>query len=510
MKRSALILLLSVITLSANDCPGQIRLASLFGDNMVIQRDCPVPMWGWADPGQDIRITCAERCWQTKAGKDGRWMTKIGPFEAGGPYELTIQGQNSLALENVLAGEVWLCSGQSNMEMPVAGAKNAGSQIDAADYPGIRLFRVSKDLATVPRADCFGRWKVCTPDTVADFSAVAYYFGRKIHQDVNVPVGLIDNSWGGSIAECWVSRDTIYEDPDLTSVKKFYEQRLVSPEMYDLLTHAEQQRSRLQWQRYQSLEFTEMPRAVRRNKTRHSPTLLYNAMLKPLMPYRIRGVIWYQGEGNRGRACEYYPLFRALIKNWRAQWQQGDFPFYYVQLANFDQPGSSEKSRLAWPELRQAQFETLSVKNTGMAVTVDIGDPGNVHFANKQDVGKRLALWALAGTYSRYIVYSGPLFESSRKENNRIILSFDHVDGGLATRGNQPLKGFQIAGADRVFVEAQARIEADKVVVKSPRIDDPVAVRYGWTDNPQGNLYNAAGLPASPFKTDNWPGLTCE
>ncbi len=383
---------------------------------------------------------------------------------------MVIQGTNRIVFANVLVGEVWVCSGQSNMAFGLSQADNAEAELTAADYPSIRLFTVKRSTSARRLKDISGEWYSCTSKSAASFSAVAYFFGRELHNTLNVPIGLIHSSWGGSTAEAWMSLATLRTDPGFEPIVR-------------------------RW--YSAKE-----------PIHHHPANLYNAMIAPLMPYAIRGAIWYQGESNAGRAYQYRTLFPALICDWRGAWRQGDFPFYYVQLANFrqrkDSPGES-----AWAELCEAQLMTLNLPNTGMAVINDIGAANNIHPTNKQDVGHRLALNALAKTYGRDVPYSGPVYDSMTVEDSAIRLHFKHTDGGLIAKGGE-LESFAIAGEDRNFVWANAVIDGETVVVSSPAVPDPVAVRYAWADNPQATLYNDAGLPASLFRTDNWPGLTVD
>jgi len=430
---------------------------------------------------------------------------------AGGPFQMTVTGKNTIVLNNILVGEVWVASGQSNMEWPVALSNNAEQEIVSANYPQIRLFVVPKAVSGYPRKDLSGgAWQPCTPEAVRDFSAVAYFFARELHRALKVPVGVIMAAWGGTPAESWTSKPTLLSIPSLRylvenwrNAERNYPQAL------------ENYRQRLaEWERAVEQARAEgkpepkkpdFPQDPRRNLWK--PSGLFNAMIAPIVPYAIQGAIWYQGESNVGRAYEYRTLFPAMIRDWREVWGQGDFPFLFVQLANF-MPTRPEPGESAWAELRQAQLLTLSLPKTGMAVAIDIGDANDIHPRNKQDAGKRLALNALAIAYGEKVVYSGPIYARMKREGNAVRLYFQHVDGGLTTPNGEPLKGFAIAGADRKFVWAEARIEGSMVVVHSSQVPQPVAVRYGWADNPVCNLYNKVGLPASPFRTDDWPGVT--
>ncbi len=451
-----------------------IKLPAVIGDNMVLQRDMPVPIWGWADKGEEVTVSVAGQTLSAKASDDGRWKVILAKLGVGQPLEMTIKGSsgNVITLKNILVGEVWVGSGQSNMQMGVNSCKDAPKEIAEAKYPNIRLFTVPNKKAAEPQTNCEGQWVECSPASVPGFSAAAYFFGRQLHKELNVPVGLINTSWGGSPAQWWTSRKTLESIDSLKS--------LVGGES----------------------------------------SSLYNAMIAPLIPYAIRGAIWYQGEANVGGAYQYRTLFPAMIANWRADWGQGDFPFGYVQIAPF--AGYSEDwgaNPAACAELWEAQTMTLKLSpNTGMAVTVDIADvdfihPKNkdyrgIHPTNKQDVGRRLALWALAKVYGKDLVYSGPIYKSMTVEGNKIRLQFDHVGGGLIASDGKPLTYFTIAGADQKFVPATAVIDGNSLVVGSDQVPQPVAVRFAWRDDATPNLASKEGLPASPFRTDTWKGVT--
>ena len=510
-KRVVLILSLVLLLVNVGAVFADVKLPAVISDNMVLQRGMEVPIWGWAEPGENISVMAS---WQgrgcsTKADKDGKWMVKIFQSIAGGPFEITIVGKNTIKIENVLVGEVWVCSGQSNMQMSVRSSAMAEQEIAAADYPDIRLFTVERKVAEQPQSDCTGSWASCSPQTVPAFSAVAYYFGRKLHKELNVPVGLIHTSWGGTPAEAWTSKDVLELDVEFEPILKRYSDVVAK---YPQAKREYEQKMN-EWEKAvaragaEGKEPPRKPRAPIGPVNPHSPAGLYNAMIAPLIPYGIRGAIWYQGESNAGRAYQYRKLFPAMIANWRNDWGQGDFSFLFVQLANF-MAVNPEPVESAWAELREAQLMTLSLPNTGMAVIIDIGEANDIHPKNKQDVGKRLALWALGGSYGKKLEYCGPIYKSMRVEGNKIILHFDHVGGGLVAGGGGPLKGFAIAGADRKFVWADAKIDGDTVVVSSDKVSEPAAVRYGWADNPVCNFYNKEGLPASPFRTDDWPGIT--
>lgn len=445
-----------------------VKLPALFADNMVLQRGQAVPVWGWADKGEEVTVTVAGQTLTTKADDDGRWKVTLDKLEVGQPLEMTVKGSsgNAVTLKNVAVGDVWLCAGQSNMEMGVTMCNDAAKEVAAANYPKIRLFMVTRAMTEQPATDVKGTWKPCSSESIAaggwgGFSATAYFFGRQLYKDLNVPIGLIDSSWGGTPAEFWTSRETLEANPVLKPLAKGEASRL------------------------------------------------YNGMIAPLIPYAIRGAIWYQGESNAMRAHQYQTLFPAMIANWRADWGQGDFPFGYVQIAPFNYRGAWKIDPACCPELWEAQLLTLNaVPNTGMAVTSDISDLNDIHPKNKQDVGRRLALWALAKVYGRDIVYSGPIYKSTAVEDNKIRLQFDHQGGGLTTRDGKPLTDFTIAGEDQKFVPAVATIDGGSVVVHSDQVAKPVAVRFAWRETSTPNLANKEGLPASSFRTDRWKGVT--
>lgn len=490
-----------------------VRLPAMISDNMVLQQKTEVAIWGWADPGEKIEV---QGDWQwfrkakTVADDNGCWNVKLKTPAAGGLQTVTVQGNNRIVIRNVLIGEVWLGSGQSNMEMKLSSTENAQEEIAAAKFPLIRLFTVLRATAPEPTNNCTGVWVECSADTVPGFSAVAYYFARKIHSELDVPVGMIHSSWGGTPAEAWTPETTLTAKPEFEPILKTWQQEIadypVKKAKYDQQLQAWERETSERKSRGEKP--TRKPTAPRGPDNSRRPAVLYNAMIHPIVPYTIKGAIWYQGESNAGRAYQYRKLFPAMITSWRDSWKQGDFPFYFVQLANY-QKIKPEPAEDSWAELREAQTMTLSLPRTGMAVAIDIGDEKTIHPLNKKDVGERLARWALAKDYGKDIVFSGPIYKSMKIESDKIVLTFDYTDGGLVAGNNVPLKQFAIAGADKKFVWADAEIVGDTVVVKSSQVPNPVAVRYAWQMNPQGcNLYNKAGLPASPFRTDDWPGMT--
>lgn len=625
-----------------------LRLAQVFSDHAVLQRERPLPVWGWAAPGAAVTVTLAGQSRSATAGADGAWRVAFDPLKSGGPaLELVAtSGELKAAAGDLLVGEVWVCSGQSNMEWGMSWGVNDGDQeIAAATFPSIRLLNVPKNAAAKPADDITATWASCTPASIAQFSSVAYFFGRELHRTLDVPVGLIESAWGGTPAQSWASREALAADPAIAGyVKQFddvmadypaalarYEEaqkatvaaavkvddagwedpaadvsawkqmqlpqywekaglnidgvvwfrrsfevpaglagkdlvlglgpiddqdttywdgqkvgamtawnspreytipaRLATPGKHVLAVrvvdtgggggfHGTPEQMALTapgadavplngaWLYRVAEEIPTKPQPPMGPGNPWLPTSLRNGMITPIVPFAIRGAIWYQGESNAGAAWQYRTLFPAMISDWRKAWGQGDLPFYFVQLANFMDP-AADPGESEWAELRDAQTFTLrKLPATGMASAIDIGDAKNIHPRNKQEVGRRLALWALAQVHGRAVEPSGPLYTASQTESGRIRISFDHLGGGLVAQGG-PLKRFQIAGEDKAWVWADAVIDGDTVVVSSPKVPKPVAVRYAWANNPEGcNLYNKAGLPASPFRTDAWPAVT--
>jgi len=629
----------------------EVRLPHLIGSHMVLQRNQELRIWGWANRMEKVTVHLNDAVESTRAGLDGKWTITLPPQEAGGPHTMKIRGRNIIELENVLIGDVWVCSGQSNMEYRMEAFPWAGEEASRADFPEIRLFTVPKNTQLSPADEIpGGEWQECNPETVLPFSAVGYFFGRHIHKEVGVPVGLLNTSWGGTNIETWISGESIGQVPefaervaslaDLDSeaalerkkaemreiIDKYAAEkpgiqegqaiwaepdldlegwgRMELPQLWegaglvgldgfvwfrqeiDLPADVARRGITLKlgpiddsdwtWvnghkvgetmQKYNLDRIYEVPAeylkegknviAVRVEDTgggggfngsdeqmiivsddfkislagewrfrvspteldlntgavlgpNSNPTLLYNGMIHPILNFRVKGAIWYQGESNASRAYQYRELFPLMIEDWRKHWEYPDMAFMFVQLANFME-ASGKPGESTWAELREAQFMALSLPGTGMAVAIDIGEADDIHPINKQDVGKRLALPALYFAYDRDIVYSGPIYKDMIVAGDNAILSFEHVGGGLKARNRYGyLKGFSIAGEDRVFHWARALIKGDKVFVVSENVKKPVAVRYGWADNPDDvNLYNIEGLPASPFRTDDWPGKT--
>ena len=491
----------------------EVKLPAIIGDRMVLQREMKVPIWGWADPGEKVTVTLGDQKVEATAGQDGRWKACLEPLKAGGPFEMTVAGKNSLAIKDILVGEVWVGSGQSNMAMAVRNCNQAEQEIAAASFPKIRLFTVKPATAPEPLTDVKGEWVECSPQTAGSFSATEFFFGRDLHKALELPVGLIHTSWGGTTAEAWTSRTVLEADPAYRLVferdKQFVENHPKAKENWEKNREKVMAKFKEDMEKAKA-EGKPAPRPPRPPEepatSPHRPSVLYNAMVAPLMPYAIRGAVWYQGESNAGRAYQYRKLFPALIQDWRKNWGEGDFAFLFVQLANYkarkDQPGDSD-----WAELREAQTMTLSLPKTGMAAIIDIGEEKDIHPKNKQDVGKRLALAAQAVAYGKDVVGSGPRYDSMKVEGNKVRLSFECVGGGLVAKGEK-LTGFAVAGEDKKFVWADAGLDGATVVVSSKDVAAPVAVRYAWADNPDCNLCNKEGLPASPFRTDDWPGVT--
>jgi sialate O-acetylesterase len=489
------LLLLGSLIVRAN-----VTLPAVLAEHMVLQRGLPVHIWGSADPGESVAVEFRGETRSATADRLGRWSVYLRPVESGGPFELTVKGQNTITFKDVLVGDVWVASGQSNMEMRVESTANAPAEIAGANLPRIRLFQALHKVSDYPLDDIAARtWAPCGPEAAAKFSAVAFYFGRHIQQRLDVPLGLIESDWGGTPADAWTSLHALSADAALMPV--FSEWSLMNDRRSTvLLQHQKEER---EWERVaaqaKSEGRTPPDRPWQPNEGNSwMPTGLFNAMIAPLTHFPIRGVIWYQGESNAvpERAGLYARLFQTMIRDWRQAWGQRDFPFLFVQLANFETSPDG-----MWPEVRDAQRQSLALANTGMAVTIDIGMAKNIHPTNKQDVGLRLALCARAIAYGEKIEYSGPLYRQATPEGESLRVWFEHAQSGLKSKGEE-LKGFEIAGADRKFSPAQARIEGSTVVVSSASVSAPMHVRYGWASNPECSLYNSEDLPASPFRSE--------
>ena len=640
------IFLLLITILAYHFLYAGVKLPKIFGDNMILQRDRTIPVWGWSDANEKITVQFDHQTKKTKADKNGKWMIKLDNESAGGPYQLIIKGKNTITFNNVLTGDVWICSGQSNMEFTVQSVINADKEIADANYPMIRHFDVPNSISSKPENDIHdGEWKVCSLTTVGDFTAVGFFFAKELYNQLKIPIGLINTSWGGTMVETWTSHEAfensdefksmISEMPSLNldslikvrkdATKKLIEELQGSLDTSNVETWSEPTTDDNKWPQMQLPNLWESQQlgdldgivwfrktinlsaedvdkvatlelamiddndityvngtkvgginsyntkrkytipagvlkegkniiAVRVEDTgggggiygdssdlkltigtytlplagkwhykvekitggsgsvgpNSYPTLLFNAMINPLIPYAIKGAIWYQGEANVDRAYQYRKAFPLMIKDWRKRWKQGDFPFYFVQLATFNAANGNSKNGSTWAELREAQAKTLSLPNTGMSITTDIGDPGDIHPKDKQDVGKRLAAIALHNLYGENNVYSGPVYQSMKTENNKAIISFTNIGSGLMVKDKYGyIKGFEIAGADKQFHFAKAYIDGNTVVVYNDSVPNPVAVHYGWADDAgDDNLYNKEGFPAAPFRTDDWKGIT--
>jgi sialate O-acetylesterase len=466
---------------------------------MVLQRDRPIHIWGWSDPGEKVTVVMRGSKRETTGDGFGNWSVFLPPDGAGGPYTLTVTGGNEIALDDVLVGDVWFASGQSNMEMPLKGfggapLKNGAEEIAHANQPQLRLLHIPTKAADFPLRNADASWTVCSPETAANFSAVAYFFGRDLAAREHVPIGLIDSTWGGTVAEAWVSLQAISSDGALMPVFATRAQMMMS--QADNMAILAKERREDQAARQAGRTPPNHP--WRPDPASWAPAALFNGMVAPVTPYTIKGVIWYQGESNSRLtfAPMYARIFPALINDWRAQWHEGNFPFLFVQIANFKSSANE-----AWAAVREAQRRTLSVANTAMAVTIDIGDPANVHPADKQTVGARLALAARALAYGENVEYSGPLFRQATPEGDAMRVWFDHA-AELMTKGDA-LQGFEIAGDDGHFVSAKARLDGNTVVLSDASVPTPKYVRYGWANAPIVNLYNGEGLPASPFTSED-------
>lgn len=455
-------LAITIISATLGVCAVQadVKPNPLFTDGAVLQRGQVLPVWGTADDGEKVTVELGKQKVSTIA-KDGKWRVDLKPLEVGEPLTMKISGNNAVEVKNLLVGEVWVCSGQSNMEFKFNGVTSANEDRPKATYPKLRMFTVKRTTASSPQTDSVGSWIECKPETVGNFSAVGYFFAQDLHEKLGVPIGMIHSSWGGTPAQAWTSIDGFEGHEELQGYAKSASDLLAKP--------------------------------PEKGPGPNQPTSLYNGMIAPIVPYGMKGVIWYQGESNANQSKQYQTLFPAMIADWRNKWKQGRFPFFFVQIAPFKgQP----------PEIREAQFLTLSkCENTAMAVTTDVGNANDIHPKQKKPVGHRLALAARALVYGDKIEYSGPLYDSMKVNGDAIELSFKHVGGGLVAKDGD-LKGFTIAGEDGTFVIAKAVIQGDKVVVSADEVKAPKAARYGWINVPDVNLFNKDELPASPFRTD--------
>ena len=484
-----------VVSLIAAPIYASVRLPALFADHMVIQRDEPVHVWGNADSGESVTIEFRGAQRTVTADAFGQWSVQLPPGEAGGPFALIIHASNTLTLQDVMVGDVWIASGQSNMGFALREAKNAQQEIAGANLPTVRLMNVKQRYADYPQDDLAVTmpWSLCAPDSAAGFSAVAFFFARELAQREHVPIGIIESAWGGTPAEAWTSMSALSRDASLMPVFSAWA-AMVAAEPQTLRDQARERKQAEEKAGTTSDENLRLPWHPEFNSW--APAALFNGMIAPLTHFPIRGVIWYQGESNTDnlRSPVYTRLFQMMIQDWRTAWSEGNFPFLFVQIANFHTGGGD-----GWPQVRQAQLDSLSLANTAMAVTIDIGDSQNIHPTDKQDVGHRLALAARAMVYGEHIEYSGPLYRSMSREENSLRLYFNHAESGLMVKGDA-LQGFEVAGPDGNFVPAAASIDGTTVVLSSPTVQQPSQVRYGWADDPVCNLFNKDGLPASPFR----------
>jgi sialate O-acetylesterase len=486
----------------------QVRLPNLFSDHMVIQRDTPVHIWGWSGPGEEVSVAFHEQNATTRSNDIGQWSLYLAPESAGGPYQLTVRSKNTVTLSDILVGDVWLASGQSNMEMPLKGfptavVKDGAKAISSATHPQMRLLRIQTKASAYPLNDISANWTGCTPQTAADFSAVAYFFGRYIQDRENVPVGLIDATWGGTFIEAWVSFDMLSSDPSLMPVFASYSKRMDGQADVSLALALEKRAD-------EAAKLANQPVPLHPwhpGPESFTPAVLYNGMIAPLTPFPIKGVIWYQGESNSllPQAGMYAKLFSALITDWRSNWREGNLPFLFVQISTFQSTPGVDLNTMDfdWGTLRDAQRRALALANTAMVVSLDVGDPDNIHPPDKETVGSRLALAARALAYGEILEYSGPLFRQAVPRGAEMCVSFDHANG-LRSNGSS-LAGFEVAGEDERFFPAVARISGDRVFAGSANVPSPVYVRYAWANAPQANLFNSAGLAASTFTSEEQP-----
>jgi sialate O-acetylesterase len=488
----------ALVLLVGGTVQAEVKLPNIFTDHMVLQQAQKNKVWGTAAAGEAVTVTIDKQSHKAMPAADGSWSVMLDPLPVGGPYVLSAKGSNEVKIDDVLVGEVWICSGQSNMQWSVNISNDPDLERLSAKYPKIRMINfpqigVQEPIWSHPDR----KWQLCTPDTVNGFSAVGYFFARQLHQTIDVPIGMINNAWGGSACEAWIRRDI------LAAHEKY-------KPLMDRWAQMEAQFKELSGNTDLNEDQKKQLNALKGQMGGNSrPGNIYNGVLKSHVGYGIKGAIWYQGESNAGRAYQYRDLFPLMIQNWRDEWGQGDFSFYWVQLADFLAENPTQFDS-AWAELREAQTMTMArLPKTGEAVIIDIGEGKDIHPKNKVDVGRRLARWALAKDYGIKIPYHSPQYKSMEKLGNKIVLAFDYVDGGWRPFDVNEPRGFAIAGEDKKFVWGTAKILDDgRIEVSAAGIDNPAAARYGWADNPVVNMYNGAGLPLTPFRTDDWPGVT--
>ena len=483
-----------------------VKLAPLFQDHAVLQRDQPVPVWGQAEAGEHVTVAFKGQQFGTTASADGRWIVYLDALETSAqPADLVVTGKNTVTITDILVGEVWLASGQSNMEWPLSQSKDAAKEIAEANFPLLRQIKIDRTVASKPMAEVKSSgWQPVTPETASNHSAVGYFFARELHRKLGVPIGLIESTWGGTAVEAWMSDATLRATASFPAVDARWQK--------DLAEFPDRQ-AKYPGEREAFLKADEIAKATKtKNPLKYPPppigpgtpyeiSGLFNGMIAPLQPYALRGMIWYQGEGNWPRPTEYAELFPAMIRSWRAGWGQGDFPFYFVQLANFG--AFEDPTQRGWALLREAQTQALLLRATEMATAIDIGDPKDIHPRNKQEVGRRLALIAKVQAYNIAGDFSGPMFERVMREGAALRVYFSHAGTGLISY-DKPVQSLEIAGADQKFYPANGKIERGTLVVTAREVKEPVAVRYAWSNSPVANLYNGAGLPAPPFRSDRW------
>lgn len=529
--RCVLVAAVAPVSLFATTASADVKLPAIIANHMVLQQQEPVAIWGWADKGEEVTVAFAGQTQKATAGDNGKWMVKLQPLTASDkPAELTVSGKNKIQLKDILVGEVWVCSGQSNMEFRVIQAKDAQKDIAASANPNIRLFNVPKNIQEKPVSDIKevdpstrdrskdpvqGAWGAASPESTPNFSAVGYFFGRDLQKELKVPVGLIHTSWGGTRAEAWTPTEWLKKDIDLGKTIdenqkniQAYPDRVKAWEKQVEKWKADQAAAKTADKPFK----TPQPRKpAAPGSDPNAPSVLYNGMIAPIVPFAIKGSIWYQGESNAGKAYQYRTLLPMMIDSWREAWGDKTDKFLIVQLANFQDPAKTPGDD-SWAELREAQTMTANLPNNGQALAIDLADadnPKDIHPKNKQDVGHRLALVALGKYYGKSnVVYAGPTYESHKIEGNKVRITLKNADGLKTKDGSEKVTGFQICGEDKKWVWADAKIDGNGVVVWSDQVQKPVAVRYAWSSNPVTNLYNAAGLPAHPFRTDDWPGVT--
>lgn len=506
----------------------KIWLPSMFTDNMVLQQNSEIAFWGTADVGEKITVSLLDKTATTTANENGKWLIKLAPLKAtSSPQTITIQGKNTITINNVLIGEVWVCSGQSNMDMTVAkedrywcGVYNETKEVATANYPLIRVFDVDFTPNNTPQENVNGIWEICSPSTVGHFSAASYFFARELYEKYHVPIGLITTAYGASTAEAWISQKSLLTKPNLKFILDKYTEKVDKFNADSAVSMPKYREAMKNWKgdiaaakaasgdvSATNGKKTRLPRAPRNpdpSRDQHNPYVLYNGMVNALIPYTIKGALWYQGESNGPTRDQYQEIMETLIADWRGAWQQGDFPFIYVQLANHKERITAPIKEDQMVTIREAQRLNLSVPNSAMVVAIDnarADDYNNIHPKDKQQIGARLAIAAEAIAYNEKQEYMGPLYENLKIKSDKAILTFNHIGSGLTFKGDT-LKGFAICGADKIWYHANASISGKSVILSSNAVSAPIAVRYGWAKNPDCNLYNNEGLPASPFKTD--------